>query len=399
MRRGFGLQLALALLLRVPAPAQEVPTGSVGGVVVDEASGLPVSGVIVRLAGLPPVLTDDDGVFLVRGIPAGSRPLTLEHLAYGTHTRRVAVPAGGELAVELSISTKAIELAPLLVETLTELEQRRISSGHSMNEVGEAEIDVAARAGMTLGQLIQQSMPGVVVRAGRGGFTCVSYRAVRTDAARGCNGVAVVLDGVPVSAPEYILASLSLQDIARLEMMSPGQAGVTYGMRAGQGLLLIETKRGQSRSQRDLSRLQTGFDWSAESEPYRWKRVLAGALVANTVGVGIGLALADRCFSTPDAAAFALRTQCRGIATFGAGAVSVALPSVAGGLTARWGGRTSRSQGRLVPSMVTASMVLTGGYLMLIGGEGATRGAGLAVLGIGVPLTMTFSDRIFRVLR
>ena len=393
------MALVLVVALPIAASGQELPTGSVGGKVIDDASGVPVAGVLVELAGMPPALTDDDGIFVIREVPAGARTLTLDHLAYGTHTRTIAVPSGGELALELKMSTQAIELAPLVVETVTDLERRRTSTGHSMNEIMEAEIDEAAQAGMTLGQLIQQSMPGVAVRPGRGGFTCVTYRAVRTDAARGCNGVAVILDGVPVSAPEYIFASLSLQDISRLEMMSPGQAGVTYGMRSGQGLLLIETKRGEARARQDLSRLQTGFDWSAEPEPYRWQRVLGGAFVANAIGVGLGLAMADRCFSTPDTAAFALRTQCRGVATFGAGTISVALPAVAGGLTARWGGRTSRSQGRLVPSMVTASMVLTGGYLMIIGGEGAVRGAGLAVLGVGVPLTMTFSDRIFRVLR
>jgi len=397
--RGSGVA-SLLLLVAVPAFPQQIATGSVGGRVVDAGTGLPVSGVLVEVAGVPPVLTDREGIFLIRDAVAGARPLTLQHLAYGTHTEAVVIPAGGELAIELSISTQAIELAPLVVETLSELDRRRVSSGHSMNEIVEEEIDLAAQAGLTVGQLIQQSMPGVLVRQGPGGQTCVSYRAVRTNARRNlCDGVSVLLDGVPVSAPGYLLSALSLRDLARLEMMSPGQAGVSHGMMAGQGVLLIETKRGEDRTQNDISRLRTGFDWSAEPEPYRWQRVLVGSLVANALGAGIGLALADRCFWTPETTAFALRTKCRGLGTLGAGTLSIALPALGGGLTARWGGQTSRSQGRLIPSVVTASMVLTGGYLMMIGGDDTVRGVGIAVVAVGTPLSMTLSDRIFRILR
>ena len=217
----FGPAWVVAALVLLPlcfAPglgaAQE--TGTVGGRVVDEATGEPVPGVRVQIAGLTPALTNERGVFVFWEVPSGGHDLRLEHLAYGTHTRQVMLEAGAELALDVVISSQAIELSPLVVETLSELEQRRVSSGNSINELTSVEIDAAERAGMNLSQLLQGSMPGVVVRPGIGGQTCVTYRAIRSGNDRGdCNGVSVVLDGVPVADPSYIYGSIPLSDIER----------------------------------------------------------------------------------------------------------------------------------------------------------------------------------------
>lgn len=395
----WALPLVVALGVTAP-PALAQQTGTVGGRVLDRDSGEPVPGVLVEIVGATSTLTDARGVFILEGVPLGPLELRLQHLAYGTHTRDVTVEAGGELALDVSISTQAIELAPLVVETLDELALRRRTSGHSINEITVQDIDEASRAGLNLGQLLQTSMPGVMVRPGFGAQMCVTYRAIRTGNDRGdCDGVSVVLDGVPVADPSYIYSSIPLRDIERLEMLSPGQGGVRYGMRSGQSVLLIETKRGHATRRSDLSRLLTGLDWTGETEPYPWLSVFGRAFVANAIGVGIGLAMAERCFWTPDTSAFALRTRCAGVATAGASILSVALPAVGGSAAARWGGGTDRSHGRIVPSMVTAGMFLTGGYLLLIGGDGGTERAGIVVLGVGVPAAMTLSDRIFRILR
>ena len=387
-----------AALLSPGAAAQE--TGTVRGRVVDQESGEPVPGVVVSIEGLDPVLTNGGGMFLFLAVPVGDRELTLEHLAYGRYSRGVLVEARVELALEAAISTRAIELSPLVVEARSELEQRRISSGNAMHEILLPEIDVAARSGLNLSQLLQNSMSGVDVRPGRAGEMCVTYRAIRSDNNRGdCDGVSVILDGVPVADPSYIYTSIPLRDIERVEMLSPGQAGVRYGMRSGQSVLLVETKRGEIARATDLSRLMTGFDWSGEQKSYPLFKVFGSTFLANAVGVGVGLAMADRCFSTPESASLALRTRCRGLATVGASILSVALPAIGGSAAARWAGQTERSHVRLAPTAVTAGIILTGGYLLLISGVGASETAGAIVLSVGVPAFLTFSDRIFRIRR
>lgn len=389
----------LAWLAFSPA-ASAAQTGAVGGRVLDRDSGEPVEGVQVTVAGVDSMLTTADGIFVMMEVPVGRHELRVEHLAYGRHFESIVVSPGAEIALEISISTQALQLAPLVVETVTELERRRITSGHVINEITVLDIDRAAIEGLTLSELIQNRVPGVNVRRLSNGAICVSYRAVSANSRGGCNALTVVLDGVPLSDPSFLDSSIRLADVERVEMLSPGQAGVQYGMLAGYSVLVIETKRGQGPRQSDLSRLLPPFDWSGETEPYPWMEVLGSAFLVNALGVGLGLVLADHCFWTPEESTlFALRTRCRGAGTFAAGVLSVGLPAVGGSWATRRSGRTERSHGRLVPSAVTAGMILTGGYLMLIEGSGAARPVGAVVLGVGAPLALTFSDRIFRILR
>lgn len=373
-------------------------TGRVGGRVVDAASGEPVEGVVVRVDDVAPVISDDRGIFDFPRVPVGEWNISFEHLAYGTHDRTIAVRAGEETAIVVEISVEAIQLEALVVESLSELERRRITSGNSINEVTAEQIDMAARAGLSFGDLLQGSLPGVDVRPGGLGL-CVTYRAIRTGNNRGdCDGVSVVLDGVPVADPSYVYSSIPLQDVERIEVLSPAQAGVRYGMRNGQGALLIETKRGPVRRRSDMSRYLTGLDWSGESRPYPWLKVFGASVLVNAAALGISALMVDKCFWTQENS-LALRTRCGPLGTTGAGVLSVVLPALGAGLTARWAGATDRSRGRLVPAMVAGGMALSAGYIMVLGGEGGTEVAGAAVLALGVPAVLTLADRIIRIRR
>jgi hypothetical protein len=212
--------------------------------------------------------------------------------------------------------------------------------------------------------------------------------------------LSVVLDGVPLADPSMIDGTLRLADIERVEVLSPGQAGVRYGMLGGQSVLVVETKRGTGPARTDLDRFLSPFDWAGEERAYPWVQVFGSAFLANALGVGVGLLLAERCFSTPEEATyFALRTRCDGVATLGTSLISVGLPAFGGSVAARWGGRTSRSHGRVIPSMIAAGMILTGGYLMVIEGSGSAGAVGGVVLAVGAPVVLTLSDRVFRILR
>lgn len=392
--------LLAGLFVALPLQAAAQATSAVGGRVSDSATGEPIPGVLVTLTGMGPVLTGSRGIFVVHDVAPGERVLTLEHLAYGTHSQVVVVSAGLELALEVTLSPQAIALAPLVVESVSELEERRVSSGHGINEVTTLQIERAATEGLTLTQLLASHVPGVQVSRSLTGATCVRYRSVRADNRPGCNTLTVVLDGVPMSNPSFLDGTIRLADVERVEMLSPGQAGMRYGTLGGQSVLVIETKRGPIGRESELHRLLGPFDWTGEPEPYPWLKVFGTAFLANAVGVGVGLALADHCFWTPEEASmFALRTRCRGAGTLAAGVVSVGLPALGGSLVTRRYGQTSRSHGRVVPSAVTAGMILTGGYLMMIEGEGSGRTAGTVVLALGAPLALTLADRVFRILR
>ncbi len=149
--------LAAVATLAFPAMASAQQTGLVGGRVVDAASGEPVGGVLVRVDDVAPTLSDHRGLFELARVPVGEWGISFEHLAYGIHARTIVVRAGEETAILVEISAEAIDLEEVVVETLSELERRRVTSGNSINELSLEEIDAAARAGLSFGDLIQGS--------------------------------------------------------------------------------------------------------------------------------------------------------------------------------------------------------------------------------------------------
>jgi len=400
--------LALGTLTAVPPAslrAQDSPesqsasaAGTVSGRVIDASTRRPISDVVVRVDGSSlETLSDRNGLFLITGVPIGDQRLVLQHLSYGEHARRVAVNDGETLMFEARLSTQAIELAPLVVETLSELDRRRITTGAQINEVERTDLDVGARTGRTLAELLRERIPGTSVRQGRLGGACVEFRGARS-AGGACRELTVFVDGVRIADPGLFYTTIPPGDIERMELLSPAEAGARYGSLSGNGVLLVETRRPpQRRAGTDLAdNAVSGFDWTGESRPYAWKRVFATSFVANAIGVGLSLALADQCLWRTEAGSLGLRTRCGGAATTGIGFLSLTLPSVGSSVAAQWGGATERSKGRVTPASLTTALGVTSGYMLLIHGTGTSEALGTAVLVVGVPVLTTLADRIFR---
>ena len=400
-RRSF---LLAVLLSGLASGAAGQGFGDVSGRILDAANLAPVSNVAVSIEGTEiDVLTNAEGVFYIAGVASGQRELVLQHIAYGEHRRGIIVEPGENFALEVQISQRAIEIAPLSVQVATELERRRTSTGFTMNEIVVDEIEDASRRGLNFTELLRQGMPGLSVRGDRRGGTCIEYRGGIGVGRADCRSLAVYMDGVPVSQPSLLFGMLPLQDLARVEVLSPGQASARYGRAASSGALLIETRRGPAPRARARSRRVSGFDWSAETEPYRWTRVLGSSFLGNALGLGVALTMANRCFSVEDTGILGLRTHCNGATTLGIGFLSLGLPGLAGSLAAHRAGATGRSRGRVLPAAVFGTMASAAGYLLLIEGEssnsGAAVGAGALILGVATPILLTFSDRLFRALR
>jgi hypothetical protein len=386
----------LHLLLTVAVAAQQ--TRTVTGRVIDESTQQPITDVTVRVRNTPlTAVTGTDGRFVLPLVPVGSHVLTLEHLAYADTTQSLVVRADSDAFVQLRMTSRAVALPGVTVQGRTELDARRQSTGFSMNELKRESIDVAARQGMTLWELLRDEMPQVQVReASRGIAACVEFRgAVRLTG--GCNHMAIFVDGVNMSAPGTIYPNIPLGDIERVEALSPGQAGVQYGTLGGNGVLLIETRTG-SLPDRDGQRQSTvvfGFDWSQEPTPYRWRHAVGGSFLANTLALGIGLSAARSCYLIEEQT-LGLAENCGGFKAFGVAFTSVLLPVIATTLTARWGGSTARSHGQVLPSLLLGSAAAASGYLIIIQGSDV---AGGLMLGLGIPALGILSDRLFRVLR
>ena len=89
----------------IPASAlQAQQTGSVAGSVTDAESLRPVAEVRVFIAGTSSqAYTDEQGGYLLAGLPAGEVEVSLERLGYGAATATVQVMAGGTAALDFDL--------------------------------------------------------------------------------------------------------------------------------------------------------------------------------------------------------------------------------------------------------------------------------------------------------
>lgn len=401
----------LPVLLSPAASAQETgdspATGSVFGRILDQDTFQPVAGVMVRITvpdGILQEISGANGTFLIDDVPVGERVVVMEHIAYGEYAQHVGVETGRDLRIEAYMSPRAIQFQPLVVEALNEVERRRLTTGFSVNEIPAEEIEEAARTGQHLGDLLRGGMSGIRVRGGSrtGDRLCVEYRG---SGAGECDEIAVYLDGVAVAEPGQIYASLSLDDIDRVEVLSPLEAVVRYGDRGARGALLIESRVPSLPERQNPFRASArrGYDWSLEEESHPWAKVLGNTVLANALGVGLGYLVLKQCVGTVATdQGTRFDTQCGALTTMGTGVFALSLPGAAGSMAATRSGSTRRSRGRFFHVAMAGLISTTAGYVMLMHGEdpeyesNALRIGGLLTMTVGTPLLLTISDRFFR---
>lgn len=408
------LRNALAILpLMLPAAAiaqdaEATPgTGSVFGRILDQDTFQPVAGVVVRITvpdGVLQEISGESGTFLIDSVPVGERVVVMEHIAYGEYAQHVGVEAGRDLRIEAFMSPRAIQFQPLVVEALSEVERRRLTSGFSVNEIPAEEIEQAAQTGQHLGDLLRGGMSGIRVRGGirPGDYLCVEYRG---SGAGVCDEIAVYLDGVAVAEPGQIYSSLALDDIDRVEVLSPLEAVVRYGDRGARGALLIESRVPSLPERQNPFRTSSrrGYDWSLEEESHPSAKVFGNTMLANALGVGLGYLTLRQCVGTI-ATDHGQRfdTRCGALTTMATGVFALSLPGAVGSMAATRSGSTRRSRGRFFHVAMSGLISTTAGYVMLMHGEdpeyrnNALRIGGILTMTVGTPLLLTISDRFFR---
>lgn len=395
-----GLPFVLVLSLALPRSVEAQTTRVVSGVVVDADSGAPVADAVITIAGTSArAVTDEEGRFEIGGVPVGERRLVLDHLAYGAHEEPLAVEAGGSLDFRILVSTRAIELAPLLVEVASAEERARRASGGALNVIDRAMIEAHALGGQGLLPLLASRVPGLRVEGG-----CVEYRRQQAGVFRDpdtgasivvpCRDITVYVDGVPDARGSARLSSIPPEDIERIQVLSPSEAGVRH-LAPGRGVILVELRQGVA-SESPPRVLVTGFGWN-EPDPYPLWRVLGISTLSSVAIAG----LMSRGFSGCGQGEVDWHKPARCTAVAGVSAAVVT--GGIGRLLVGSMGRTSYSEGRTYPTLLLGALTASLGYALVLRGENehidASRTAGYAVLAVGVPLSLTLADRVFRVLR
>lgn len=404
----------VALFAAVPSVAVGQDEVSLSGVVIDVDTGQGVGDAVLRIVGTDvTAATDSEGRFVVRGVQPGSWVLRVSHLAYGTHDHDIAVAADVDVQLEVRLAQEAIELAPLVVEGETSIQRERRTTGSTFREITLEEIQESIGTTRHLGELISRNVPGMSLRQSNqfpGVDVCLEFRSAASISLvnnRPCSHPTVVVDGVRVSAPNYLYGSIGLQNLRRIQVIPPSEAGTRYGTGSLYGVVLIETARpglprGPEADTGEIRPLRgpLTFDWDQDPAGHSTGWALVGAALGNAVGLAAGLAIARQCISVVDEE---IESTCSSSTSVAAGTAAFVLPAVGSAFGARVGGGTELSVGSPLPAAIGAAIMLFPGYtfsMSTVGGDQAVvNRMGHSFLVLGVPLAVTLADRLFRELR
>lgn len=406
-----GLLLWAAALVGGQMPVAAQVGSDVPGVVLEASTRVGIPDVILRLRGTDiSAASDTEGRFVLRDVPSGTWTLDVNHIRYGDQSHDIVVEAGIDVSLEIRLAEEAIELAPIVVEAETTIERERRTTGASFWEVTRDEFEQATHTSRHMGDVLRQTIPGLKLRQANDmsrNDICLEFRAAASISIvnrRACNHPKVILDGIPVSDPQFLYGAMPLGDLERIQVIPPGEASTRYGSGSLYGVLLIETRKPglQPYANETMAPTQgfSTFDWDVDPEGHSTGKVLLASALGNAVGLVGGYFLTRQCF-TKDGPE--IQGECGTFNNAMAGTVAVALPIAGAALGARLAGSTTMSEGSLVPSMIGAGLMVFPGVALSISNAATTSnavaGIGAAFLAVGVPLAVTMADKLYRKIR
>ncbi len=224
---------------------------TITGMIVDYITKQPIRGASIRLLGsLFAAVTDSVGRFGISGVPPGKQVISVEQLGYASRIDSLTVFSNEALGLEIELSTDAIVLDPIVVSGRRQDLGILTTPGTRFSGLTEAQVDSISPRIFDIASLVRAArVPGLQVKevlmandfgGSQMGVCIETLRASRaTTTGSSCNMVEVLVnDGPLANAPQFLM-DLNPQDVARIQFISPLEAGMLYGQRGRAGVLLI----------------------------------------------------------------------------------------------------------------------------------------------------------------
>lgn len=205
----------------------------ISGVVTSSEDGEPLIGVSIQVKGTSGgTITDLDGHFTIKPT---SDNVVLAFSMIGMKTTEVSVKNKTSLKVIMEPDTKLLE--QIVVTGYTTQKKADLTGAISVVNVGE----MMKAAENNPIKSLQGRIPGVNVSAdgNPSGAATVRIRGIGT---LNSNDPLYVIDGVPTKGGMHELNSA---DIESLQVLRDASAASIYGSRAGNGVIIITTKKGK----------------------------------------------------------------------------------------------------------------------------------------------------------
>jgi TonB-linked SusC/RagA family outer membrane protein len=257
-RAHFAGMAALLSALALPVQLQ-AQVGTVTGQVLDARTRAPIGAAQVFIEGTGVGrLTEANGRYLLRDVPAGQRTLRVVLLGFQPVVQEIVVTAGETTNVpDILLSEQAIVLDEL-VATGTPGGTRARAIGNVVAKVDAARVTEVAPV-TSVQEMLSSREPGLSVLPGSGNVGTGSVIRIRGYSSLSLsNQPLIYVDGIrvdnnPAAGPNIRqgrqvskLDDINPEDIASIEIIKGPAAATLYGTEASNGVIQIITKRGVS---------------------------------------------------------------------------------------------------------------------------------------------------------
>lgn len=247
--------LLIALLVVAP---QAFAQRQIKGVVVDEQNA-PVVGVTVMVQGtMTGAITDGSGNYQINAKEGES--LVFSFIGYQTETVKVAAAT----TINVTLKEDSQRLDEVIVVGYGTTTKRATTS--AISTVKAEELVALPVTNMTQG--LAGRSPGLIVQGSGGGINKTSTISIR-----GGNTPLVVIDGIVRAWSDFV--ALEPETIENLIILKDASATAVYGSRATNGILQVQTKRG------DKGKTVVSYNFNQSwSQPSIWPNKLSSAEIA-----------------------------------------------------------------------------------------------------------------------
>jgi TonB-linked SusC/RagA family outer membrane protein len=230
------LTFLLACLFLIGLGLVNAQSKSISGKVISTEDGQPVIGASVMVKGTQTgTITGIDGSFTI-AITGNSKTLTISYV--GMKTIEVDVSKSQKLTV--SLSPDVFGLNEVVVSGVAaETSKKKLAV--SVTKVGEDDLEKVTAS--SAASALQGKVAGVTVTNSTGqpgdGATIIIRGATQI---AGSQDPLIIVDGVLLKGT---LADVNVDDIESMEVVKGASASALYGSQAGNGVIVVTTKRGK----------------------------------------------------------------------------------------------------------------------------------------------------------
>ncbi|WP_346861373.1 SusC/RagA family TonB-linked outer membrane protein [uncultured Draconibacterium sp.] len=230
------IMLLIAVVLFIGVQSLYAQTKDLSGVITSSEDGSTIPGASIMVKGTTlGTVTDIDGNFNLK-VPADAKMLMISFVGMKT----VEVAIGNQSTFNVTLQPDVFGIDEVIVSGVSADTPRKKLSV-SVGKVGESELKEVP-ASSAAGAL-QGKMAGVTVTSSTGEPGSSSTILVRgATQISGSQSPLIIVDGVMMSGT---LADINVDDIESIEVVKGASASALYGSQAGNGVVVVTTKRGK----------------------------------------------------------------------------------------------------------------------------------------------------------